>query len=158
MLNNPGPHRFGVTLSGGEEHVQNRAPQPAAPCSNSRCVHPCQGDRGMAITHRPYFAQDSPEPADRSLLHPRAVEPEKPGLETCSPAPFLPFLPPPALTVSRSAPAAGTLGLSKRDVKKGCVQEHCYSCCFPLSSARATLSCQVSSLRVSDVTLPQNLP
>lgn len=52
----------------------------------------------MALTCGHYFAQDSPEPESRSLLHPKAEEAEeKPGRETCFPAPFLTLLPLPAL-------------------------------------------------------------
>lgn len=109
MLNNPRPYRFSVILSGGEEHVQNRAAWPAAPGSNSRRVQPCQWGQDTALTCRPYFAEDSPEPGGRGLLHPRVEEQEeKPGGETCSPAPFLPLFPPPALAVPCPTPAAGT--------------------------------------------------
>lgn len=125
MLNNPRPNRFGVILSGREEPVQNRGPRLSASDSSSRCMQPCQGDWGTAPTHRPYSAEDNPEPGGRNLLHLRAEEPEeKPGGEMCSLTPFPPLLTPPGLTVSRPTPTAGTLGLRKNEGKKGCVQEH----------------------------------
>lgn len=70
------------------------------PILNSRCRHPYQGDRDSTLTHRSYFAEGSPAPQGRSLLPPRAEEPQKkPGGEMFSLASFLPLLPSPALIV-----------------------------------------------------------